>query len=59
MDSLTKVCVPVFFFLFFILFFKSVLAALTGLSLVIITMAGGGKWPDKGFLSFYRHLRSF
>lgn len=53
MDSPTKVPVPVFFF--FTLFFKSVLAALAGLSLVIITMAGGGKGSDKGFLSFYRH----
>lgn len=50
MDSPTKVPVPVFFFSLSLFFFWSVLAALAGLSLVIITMAGGGKWPDKGLL---------
>lgn len=44
MNTLTKVPFPV------------ILSALNGLSLIIISSAGGGKWPDKSFPAFY-HMR--
>lgn len=43
-DSLTKVPFPVFL---------SAQASFNRLSLIIIAKAGGGKWPDNSFPSFY------